>query len=147
MNPAPLSLAIDSRLECVPAAGLLVREFCQRAGAPPPVAAQMELCVVEAANNSVQHAYAGKPGHTVLIVARLDDGELEFEVRDQGTSMDKAEMERKHAYRLELDPGNIATVHERGRGLAIIESIMDRIDYDALRGSNRFIMRKRLKTV
>ncbi len=64
--PGAVRLIIDSRLESVAAVGLCVRALASTV-LPAARAAEAELCVVEAVNNAIEHAYANQPGHQVGI--------------------------------------------------------------------------------
>lgn len=142
-----MSVEVESRLEAVPLAGTLVRTFCIELGASGVESGQIEVCVVEAANNSVVHAYAREPGHTVKIIASHQDSEFRFEVWDQGRPMNTETLRRNRSHLLEMNPDELGGAPESGRGLAIIEAIMDSIEYVAAEGWNRFYMTKRVAPV
>jgi serine/threonine-protein kinase RsbW len=70
------------------------------------------LAVSEAAANSIEHGYGGDGAGVVTVMASLHDGRLDVEVRDEG------------AWRDGPRDG------DRGRGLAIMRSIMDRLSVE-----------------
>jgi serine/threonine-protein kinase RsbW len=70
------------------------------------------LAVSEAAANSVEHGYGCDGEGVVTVMASLRDSRLEVEVRDEGRWQD--------------GPGD----GDRGRGLAIMGSIMDRVSVE-----------------
>ena len=142
-----MSVEVESRLEAVPLAGTLVRTFCIELGASGVEGGQIEVCVVEAANNSVVHAYAREPGHTVKIMASHQDSEFRFEIWDQGKPMNTESLHRNRSHLLELDPNELGDAPESGRGLAIMQAIMDSIEYATSEGWNRFYMTKRVAPV
>ncbi len=143
MHLPRMTVIVESRLECVPLAGTVVRAFCTASGASELESGQVEVCIMEAVNNCVIHAYKSEPGHSIEVVASLHDGEFRFEVYDQGKPRNLETQRRSRRHLLDLDPTSLNTMPESGRGLAIIESIMDGMEYDAVEGKNRFSMTKR----
>ena len=75
------------------------------------------LAVSEAAANAVEHGYGCDGEGVVTVMASLDDGWVHVEVRDEGTWQEGR--------------GD----GDRGRGLAIIRSIMDRLSVERNHGS------------
>ena len=75
------------------------------------------LAISEAAANAIEHAYGCDGEGVVTVKASLGDGSLEVEVRDEGGWRD--------------DPGD----GERGRGLAIMGAIMDRLSVERDNGA------------
>ena len=91
-----------------------------------------ELCLAEACNNAVQYAVDGARRETVVAEAVCTSAWVELRVTD-------------HTPGFVLPAGPLAVpapVHEHGRGLFIIRSMMDDVRY--LRGEkdNTLIMRK-----
>ena len=144
MPSSKISVVVESRLESVPLAGILVRTFCLESGASEVESGQIEVCVVEAANNCVVHAYEKESGHTVEVTVSRHDSDFRFEIWDQGKPMKAGTLQRNRGHLLELDPLGVSGASESGRGLAIIEAIMDTIDYATLEGGNRLSMTKRI---
>jgi serine/threonine-protein kinase RsbW len=139
-----MTVVVESRLECVPMAGTVVRSFCTASGASDTESGQIEVCIMEAVNNCVIHAYKSEPGHAVEVVATCHDGQFRFDVYDQGQSRSPDIPPRSRRHLLDLDPTAVDAVPESGRGLAIIETIMDAMEYVTVDGKNRFSMRKRI---
>ena len=139
-----MTVVVESRLECVPLAGTMVRAFCHASGASDLESEQIEVCIMEAVNNSVVHAYRSEPGHPIEVVAALQDGEFRFEVCDLGKPGNPDMLRRSRRHLLDLNPASLDAMPERGRGLAIIESIMDGMEYVTSEGKNRFSMTKRV---
>ena len=63
----------------------------------------MEVCVVEAVNNSIKHAYQGDPDHNVELEVNLLPHQLIVDVWDSGMSADTARMHADHRHALEID--------------------------------------------
>ena len=64
-----------------------VREFAAEHGADTDTLAAVELCVSEAVNNAVLHAYRKPAAGPVEVEARRPDGYLCLYVRDQGSGL------------------------------------------------------------
>jgi anti-sigma regulatory factor (Ser/Thr protein kinase) len=144
MFPSQMSVVVESRLECVPLAGALVRAFCFGSGLSDVQSGQIEVAIMEAANNSVAHAYQHEAGHPVGLVVSRHRGSLHFEVWDEGRSMDPEILARDRSHLLEIDPDGVERAPERGRGLAMMKAIMDSVEYSVADGRNRFRMTKRI---
>jgi serine/threonine-protein kinase RsbW len=137
MSAAAITLAIDSQLDHVFLVGLSVRAVCAAVGFASDATDAVELSVVEAVNNCVEHAY-GEAGHRVEVDLAFARETLRVGVRDRGRPLDwPAACARADAY--EADPGA-----EGGRGLFIIRSLMDSVDYVAADGVNELIFTKHL---
>src|SRR6202453_1482442 len=83
-----LNFEIESRLDAVPLLGQAVYLLCTAAGFAPVEGSQVEVCVVEALNNSIEHAYEGDPAHRVELEVNLLPNQLIFDVWDSGTPAD-----------------------------------------------------------
>jgi serine/threonine-protein kinase RsbW len=137
-----MTVVVESRLDCVPLAGTVVRAFCIASGASDLESGQVEVCIIEAVNNCVIHAYKSEAGHSIEVTASRHEGEFQFEVYDQGKPRSLVTLKGSRRHLLELDPTSLDTLPESGRGLAIIETIMDRMEYVTSEGKNCFSMMK-----
>jgi serine/threonine-protein kinase RsbW len=138
-----LNFEIESRLDAVPLLGQLAYLLCTAAGFAPVEGNQLEVCVVEAVNNSIVHAYQGDPAHRVELEAQLSPGQLIFDVWDSGISADPAHMNADHRRALEVHSERVKDIPHNGRGLAIIQEVMDSSEYTPGTERNRFRMIKR----
>jgi serine/threonine-protein kinase RsbW len=139
MHDAPgrtLTLAIDSRLAAVAPAARAVRDFLIASGCDPLEAAQVELCVTEAANNAVRHAYGLQPGLAVEIMCHCRDDRVVLVVEDGGEPMKNPPRPRPP----EFDPADIESLPEGGMGLFLISAIMDEVRYTVADGRNSMTM-------
>jgi len=127
---ATIEIQIDSRLEEVALIGVTSRALAIHAGLSQEDAFAVELCVVEAVTNSVEHGYGFEAGHPVKISVRLTASALEFEVKDLGRGLDadsKAAQE-KLADSAQAPPDSMSG---RGRGAFLIHELMDNVVYDS----------------
>lgn len=139
-----IGLDIESRPECIELLSGALHGVCQRA-LPAAEIARIHLAMVEAVNNAVEHAYHGEPGHPVRVELELAPDRLNLRVRDYGQPMPPGRLEAVMAF-VEPDPADPETWSIRGRGLAIIKSCMDTVEYEARDGVNTLSMSRTLAT-
>ncbi|MBK7541123.1 MAG: ATP-binding protein [Candidatus Competibacteraceae bacterium] len=137
-----ISLAIESRPECIELLSSAVNGLCRLTALPAADIAQIELAVVEAVNNAVEHAYHGEPGHAVMVEFRLAPDCFTLLVRDRGDPMEPGKLVAPAAKFNEVDPEAWPL---RGRGLAIIKSCMDSVEYHVCDGENTLTMNRLLR--
>lgn len=144
MRLRSITLTIASRLEEVPLLGVLVNALCASLNLPPEQRNQVEVCVVEAANNCIKHAYRFAPNRAVEVAASVFAERLEFDVMDSGTAADSEFMRADHRGRLQASGENAARIPESGRGIAIMQQFMDAVEYSSKPGRNRLRLTKRI---
>jgi serine/threonine-protein kinase RsbW len=142
-----ITFKIASRLDAVPLLGQLVSSACSYAGLTALEGNQVEVCVVEAVNNSIKHAYAGDPAHAVELEVTVSPEQMVFDICDSGKSADPAWMHADHRKAFDIDVEHLETASESGRGLAIIQAVMDSSEYTPGTEKNRFRLVKRLKGI
>ena len=108
-------------------AALAVRSLL--AAVDPVVAGACELAVMEACANVVEHAY-GDAGGTLRVVLRLNPSRFCAAVCDSGRVFDASGVAR-------VLPEQTS---EGGRGLALLELCMDRLEWRRVEGENRLLM-------
>ena len=137
--PKTITFLIDSKLENVSLAGVAVRGICNYLSLNEIDTYYLELCVVEAANNAIKHAYNMEEGHAVEIDIVYSSREITFNISDTGNKMDLYGPRR-----FDFDPEDLSAVPEQGMGLYIINSVIDEVAYRSEGGKNTLTMRKRL---
>jgi len=134
-----ITFLIDSRLENVSLAGVAVRGICNYLSLSEIDTYYLELCVVEAVNNAIKHAYDYEDGHAVEVSIAYSNREVTFNISDTGRKMDL------YGPRcLDFDPDDLSMLPEHGMGLYIINSVIDEVTYLSDGGKNTLTMRKRL---
>lgn len=132
-----LTLKITSEFENISTAAKQFNEFLNKNGLDPILVSSFEMCLVEALNNVVEHAYEMSGGNPIEINVLLSDLEFSITIIDEGktrTNFDKPS--------LDFDPENIDSLPEGGMGLFIIEELMDETNYSRENGKNFFQMKK-----
>jgi serine/threonine-protein kinase RsbW len=138
-----ISLAIDSRPECIELLSHALYGLVRLTALPAVDIAKIELAMVEAVNNAVEHAYHGEPGHPVVVEFRLAPGGFSLLVCDRGEPMDPRKLTESTEF-VEPDRADPETWRSRGRGLGIIKSCVDSVEYQVRDGVNTLIMNRAL---
>ncbi len=137
-----IKLVIDSNLDHVGLIGMTVNAVCSSLELSDPIPHDMELCVVEAVNNCIVHAYDNKAGEEIEVILDLASERLTFRIRDKGRTMEPV---LRCINRPEFDPLDLSTLPENGMGLYIIQKIMDDVAYERSGGINILTMSKQYK--
>ena len=98
------------------------------------------ISLMEALNNSVEHAYLEKPGNNIDIIVTVSKLKVTIDILETGiprTNFSKP--------KLDFDPDDLSTAPEGGMGLYIMDNLMDGIDYSSHNGVNTTTFYKRLK--
>ncbi|MFO7817476.1 MAG: ATP-binding protein [Thermodesulfobacteriota bacterium] len=93
---------------------------------------ELELCLAEAVNNVVKHAYRRKDGELEIRVAAVSPEYIQFEVSDWGKPF-------------VLPSKNPSHEDTSGRGIYIMNRIADEFDYVRIAEKNTVRMRKYIK--
>ena len=132
-----IKLSIDSDIDNVSLVGLSVKALCSYIPLNEVASYQIELAVVEAVTNAIEHAYASEKGNRVEIIVSIHIDKITFNICDQGKAMESLEIES-----IDFDPNNLETVPEKGMGLHIVQQVMDEVSYDSSDGKNVLTMCK-----
>lgn len=145
MEENGFSVTIDSRPECVAAAAAQISAKLQ-SWCAPEVAMDMEICLVEAANNVIEHAYQGEGHHRLTLSAlRRSRDQIEILVIDDGKPI-PADRLAEVPVLPEFDAFDLETLPEGGFGLALIWSLADKVQYETVGGRNVMTLVKRLQS-
>jgi len=137
-----IKLTIDSNLKNVSLVGTAVNKLCSFLYLTEGECADIELCVVEAVNNAVKHAYDNQGGNDVDIVFTIESDRLLIDIFDSGKGMEMQEIQEPV-----FDVNKVESIPESGLGLYIIRSIMDEVHYIRERGKkNRLTMTRYLNS-
>ncbi len=109
--------------------------------ADPDLADSMRLCMAEAMNNIVEHAYDGADGRMLYAHVTLEPGRCEVQLIDEGKPMPGGILPDGT---VSFDEDEVETLPEGGFGWLLIRSQMDGIDYERREGCNVLRLEKRL---
>lgn len=99
-----------------------------------------EMCLLEALNNIIKHAYKGDHTKEIHISVEVNDNKASVTLTDRGLPRKNVEKAK-----LEYDPKDIDNLPESGMGLFIIENIMDETHYQNTDSINTYKLVKYLK--
>lgn len=131
--------SIESKYENVVLVSDEIHKFCAHNGVNEDECSQLEICLMEALNNVIKHAYKEVPQKLIEIDVTVNSEKICVNIFDSGLSRQNT---RKAT--LEFDPEDIEKLPESGMGLFIIESIMDSTEYISDRGKNKYTMIKEI---
>ncbi|MCG8607806.1 ATP-binding protein [bacterium] len=124
MDLKSIKLTIKSRLENVSLVGQTVNKICSVLLFTENAAYQTELCVVEACNNVIEHAYLGDPDKDLDVIVRLYPDKITFDICDSGNPMPSS-----YCREMDFDPTDRSKLPEGGMGLFFIHEIMNQVEY------------------
>ncbi|MFO0756876.1 MAG: ATP-binding protein [Byssovorax sp.] len=136
------TFAIDSDLGRVAALAGEVSEACRSMHIAAADAILVEICVVEAVNNAIEHAYREEPGHRVFVDLALDGERVTLEVRDRGARLCESKLASARCADPTIEP--LDSLPERGMGLAIMKEAMERVAYTCAGGINTLSLSRRV---
>ncbi len=133
-----IKLLIESEIENIPVLSKAVRAICNTVVSDEILLYNLELCLVEAISNVINHAYARRPGNIVEVLVEVNDQYVIFQILDSGVkpSLDKFKSPLDH----QLD--NVASLPESGRGLFLINQIMSEVSFTEQGNKNVLTMKK-----
>ena len=143
MTGPKIVLRFDSDLNSLSLIGGVVRHLCEHVGFSQQDTYNIELCVIEAVTNSIRHGYGEEPGHDVYLTLAAAEDSIVLRVEDEGTPL-LPERIAEAQVRARSDD---ALLEEGGRGLFIMESLMDEVVFSHGGGRNRVVMTKGLERV
>lgn len=146
MSGRRITLTITSDLHNVPLIGQAIQRLCSLAPLSDIESHQIALCVVEAVNNAIVHAYGREAEHEVEVVFGHYSDRLIVQICDAGRTMDPKCLAPQAASPLDFDPGCLERIPERGLGLAIIRTTMDEVTYTTSHGKNILTLTRFLKS-
>lgn len=130
-RPATLRLALPCELKEVRQAAQAVHGFLKEQGCNEELLTACDLALVEACNNAIKYAPETARQTPVRVEVICNDGQLELRVTDHTAGFEWPE-------RVELPPPE----SESGRGIFLIQSLMDSSDYLRGKGENILVLRK-----
>lgn len=135
-----IKLIIDSKIDSIALLSKAARAVCTTVIDDELILYNLELCLVEATTNVINHAYHRKPGNNIEITITLDDYHVAFQIVDSG---DKSPLPAPKQ-ELDYNPDDLTTWPEFGMGLFLIHRLMDEVSFNEYEGKNVLMMKKYL---
>jgi serine/threonine-protein kinase RsbW len=122
-KPETIAVRIPSRLDLLAVLDRVTESVCQRLHFDDDTASQVSMSVIEAGTNAIQHGHGKDASKPVDIEFRLLPEALEVIIQDEGAGFDLAGVN-----------GDITSPEHifdaRGRGIFIMRSCMDQVDFE-----------------
>ncbi|MGK5091855.1 ATP-binding protein [Deltaproteobacteria bacterium TL4] len=139
-----IKLTIESQLEHIPLVGLALRSFAGHAAFDEEDSFMIELAVVEAVTNVVEHAYELQPGNLVEIEVLIQPDAILCHIYDKGKPMPPVKVPLiNRSYNVD----DLDSISDRGRGIALIHQIMDEVTYQRCDEINFLTLKKLYKNL
>lgn len=139
LRTGAITLSIESQFGNVFLIGLAVSRIASSIPFSKQSAFEMEVAVVEAVNNAVEHAHHEQRAKQVTVRMLITDDRIKLTIIDTGMPFD---FEAAMAASLGME--NAGEV-ERGRGLGIIHALMDEVKYERKGETNQITLVKYLR--
>jgi len=131
-------LAVASRFENIELVQAVVEDLLRRLELGEDDRHWIGLAVREAVANAIKHGNGSDPTKQVEVEVRVDDGNVEVAVRDEGHGFDPSTVADPLAPENLLRPG--------GRGIFYMRSLMDKVEYRfGAGGGTEVVLQKRIK--
>ena len=139
-----VELSIKSHLQNVSVMSICARSLAEYFGLNAEAVMQLELAVSEAVTNCIEHAYENATNQTIIMRLEKTDDYLQIQILDQGHPIpaDKMNIAKDMFDQDEFDPESL--LNESGRGLGLIQSMMDAVEVGREDGRNVLTLRKNL---
>lgn len=139
MTEKKIRLIIKSRIENVALLCTAVKSLCATEHFTTDALDSIELCIAEAINNVIMHAFNNEKGHDIQLELTLNTSQVSMTIEHEMRKL----MTEQHPT-LIFNPHDISSIPEGGMGLYILASSMDKLIYEVVNGKNRLTMIKRM---
>ena len=129
-KPEIISVRIPSRLELLGILDRITESVCQRLEFDEDTSSLISMSVIEAGTNAIQHGHKKDASKPVDIEFHLLPDSLEITVQDTGAGFDPGKVNGDVT-----SPEHI--FDSRGRGIFIMRSCMDQVDFTATGGGTQ----------
>lgn len=129
-------LTIDSSFSEVRRASDLLYKYCDVHKIPVDLQGQLELMIVEALNNVVEHAYLEEAGNEINIELEMIEQAISIRIKDKGIAAPGSVLIEGS----ELP--DVTALPEGGWGLCLIQALADTIEYHRHSSHNTLILTK-----
>ena len=125
-----VALRIPSRLEHLALVDRVTQSLCERMEFDEDTCSQISMSVIEAGTNAIQHGHKRDATKNVDIEFHLNGDRFEVQVQDYGGGFDVSKVAHDVT-----SPEHLFDA--RGRGIFIMRSCMDSVEFDFANGGTR----------
>lgn len=140
MYSRSIRLIIDSKIDDIALLAKAIKGICSTVIHDEITLYNVELSLVEAVANVINHAYHRKSGNSIEVAVSVEDAHVTFQIMDTGDPAQLPVPKKELDYNSE----DLTTFPESGMGLFLIYRIMDEVSYKANEGKNTLTMKKHL---
>ena len=126
-----VDINIGSRFENIDLVDVVSEAMLRFAGLDSDSIERLGLAIREAVANGVQHGNSEDPTKRVKVSFVLSEQQVRIQIRDEGEGFDLDSLPDP------LDPQNL--FKPRGRGILLMNSFMDEVDYDFESGAGTVV--------
>lgn len=134
-DQVPGTLCVDAQLNKVRVLAAWLKERCAEAGMAEVDSFDLELAMVESANNCIEHGYADQQSGAIGIDFELSEGVALVRLVDRGRPIPDGLLSECREIPFEA---------EAGRGISIVRSCVDGVAYRSENGLNVLELSKRV---
>ena len=138
MHERSIKLTIDSKIDDIELLSKSVRAICNTVINEEILLYNLELCLVEAVSNVINHGYHRKSGNAIEVIVTVDDRHVTFNILDSGDKLTELAPKKELMHSVK----DLSSLPESGMGLFLINKIMDEISYCEQQNKNSMIMTK-----
>jgi len=135
--PEIITMRLPSRLELLSVLDSVTTSVCDRMGFDPDTTSHISMSVIEAGTNAIQHGHKRDAARMFDVEFRLWDDRLEVEVHDSGKGFDPKSLNGDAT-----SPEHLFDA--RGRGIFIMRSCMDAVNFEFDNQGTHVLLVKRL---
>lgn len=148
MDTGKINLSIDSDLKQVQHVGEAVRCLASHLEFADAKPSSVELAVVEAVNNSIEHAYRSESGNSVDVAFEYSDECLNIKISDYGVPMPKS-IAGQLSEKISMPDAHVDLdgLPESGWGMQLLKSVCDEVSYKRNKSCNTLSLSFKLTTV
>lgn len=148
MDTGKINLSIDSDLRQVQHVGEAVRCLSSHLELADVKPNSVELAVVEAVNNSIEHAYQSKAGHSVDVAFEYNSDCLNIKISDYGVPMPKSIAgQLSSETSMPSSAVDLDLLPESGWGMQLLKSVCDEVSYKRNNSCNTLSLSFKLASV
>jgi serine/threonine-protein kinase RsbW len=136
--------SIQSNFEEVSCLGQMIHKMVADLGMCEVDSARIELGVVEALNNVVEHAYQLQPNHKIKVIFQPSNNHVVIHIIDTGIPVEQGLFSVDDNQQEVKEHSMLEDVPEGGWGLTLIKSIMDEVSYKSENGTNCLTLLKKM---
>jgi len=117
-----------------------IKSFLTEEGIDKDIIDPILISLMEALNNSIEHAYIEKAGNNIDVIVSISPIKVEISILETGIPRTNFEKPK-----LQFNPEDLSSAPEGGMGLFIIDNLMDSTSYSSNHGVNTTTFCKMLK--